>query len=186
MLVLVAGVTGDLGTRMIETKSVSSHDVDGMGEAATASAPFNVFAYQREIVQLEESEQGGYWNVYLEVQSLLGIPRTYEKARERKVMVRWKGSVEDLRRHVLEARSKAAKRYSEYCGLNYQSTVQIGLILTPTLSERSCSETHVFGGISGKEPICVARPLDRKEGKSWNFASNLGNMPSTLCVIFTF
>ncbi|KUL86923.1 hypothetical protein ZTR_05278 [Talaromyces verruculosus] len=78
--------------------------------------------FTAEILQLEESVHGGFWNVYSGAHSLLSIARTYEKVKGTKVSVEWKGTVQDLRRNALEARSKVTKPYQfyEYCGFFYQ------------------------------------------------------------------
>ncbi|KAJ5353810.1 hypothetical protein N7541_006374 [Penicillium brevicompactum] len=77
--------------------------------------------FTAEILQSEESSQGGYWNVYSGAQSLVDIAKTYERVRGQ-VSIERKGTVEDLRVRALEARSKATKLYEyfDYCGLFYQ------------------------------------------------------------------
>ncbi|KAF7621054.1 hypothetical protein AFLA_011370 [Aspergillus flavus NRRL3357] len=100
--------------------------------------------FTAEIVQLEEYKQGGYWNIYSGAHSLLDIARTYEKVKGRKVTVQCKGSIEDLRREALEARSKATKplEYFEYCGLFYQLYTNDGTYRHPcVISKRLHVET---------------------------------------------
>ncbi|KAE8383454.1 hypothetical protein BDV26DRAFT_302972 [Aspergillus bertholletiae] len=78
--------------------------------------------FTAEILQLEESDRGGFWNVYSGAHSLLDIARTYEKVRGEEVTLVRKGTVDDLRRNALEARSKSTRKYQyfEYCGFFYQ------------------------------------------------------------------
>lgn len=78
--------------------------------------------FTAEIIQLEKSEQCGDWHVYSFVTSLLNIVRVYEEVRGTKVITECKGSVMDLRREALEARSRMSKPYEsfEFCGMFYQ------------------------------------------------------------------
>ena len=69
-----------------------------------------------------EHEQGGDWHVYSFATSLLDIVRVYEEVRGIKVITECKGSVMDLRREALEARSRMSRPYEyfEFCGMFYQ------------------------------------------------------------------
>ena len=90
--------------------------------------------FTAEILQLEESDRGGYWNVYSGAQSLLEIAKTYERVRG-SVNVEWKGTVGNLKKDALETRSKARNKfqYFEYCCLFYQLYTTDGTYHRPYL-----------------------------------------------------
>ncbi|KAK7178438.1 hypothetical protein PSPO01_15511 [Paraphaeosphaeria sporulosa] len=77
--------------------------------------------FTAEIVQRDDAEKGGFWNVCSGTHSLTQTARLYEQVRNKKVTVQMMGTVEQLREISMEARAKGNMRhYETYIGWSYQ------------------------------------------------------------------
>lgn len=77
--------------------------------------------FTSEIVQHEDTEEGGFWNVYSGAHSLTETARRYEKERNRKVIIQMIGTIEQLGERLKKAREEGDKRkYETYIGWSYQ------------------------------------------------------------------
>ncbi|KAK7178440.1 hypothetical protein PSPO01_15513 [Paraphaeosphaeria sporulosa] len=77
--------------------------------------------FTAEIIQRDDAERGGIWNVCSGTHSLTETARLYEKERNKKVIVQMMGTVEQLREVSSKAREQGEmRRYEAYIGWSYQ------------------------------------------------------------------
>ncbi|KAB2571129.1 hypothetical protein BFW01_g7409 [Lasiodiplodia theobromae] len=77
--------------------------------------------FTAEIVQRDDAEQGGFWNVCSGAHSLREIAGLYEQERQKKVTIQVMGTVGELRERSLKERAQGDKRHFEtYIGWSYQ------------------------------------------------------------------
>lgn len=81
----------------------------------------DVAEFSAAIIERDDAPEGGFSTVASDSGSLKDIASIYEKARNTKVQLDFKGSVEDLRAKALEGRAKGSpKNFWTYIGYFYQ------------------------------------------------------------------
>lgn len=86
------------------------------------------------IIEREDASQGGFWSVCSGVNSVREIADVYARVRGCEVKIDERGSVDDLRRVALEARSKGTVRgFWEYIGWFYHLHVVDGTYVLGSL-----------------------------------------------------